>query len=133
MLCSSSWESKTKAITVRNQLFFPIIYYCIIHQDFTISYGNAGNYTDAVVAYAESKTFWIKHFEVYSITSATFGGTMKGRIWKWELSFCIYFIFTIVQMLLEALNLRLAINILPDWISAWQLVSFRSQWQRKLW
>jgi len=63
MLCSSSWESKIKAITVRNQLFFPIIYYSFIHQDFTISYGNPCNYTDAVVAYAESKTFWIKHFE----------------------------------------------------------------------
>jgi len=82
MLCSSSWESKIKAITVRNQLFFPIIYYSFIHQDFTISYGNPCNYTDAVVAYAESKTFWIKHFEFLSITSATFGGTMKGSIWK---------------------------------------------------
>lgn len=64
MLCSSSWENKTKAITVRNQLFFPIIYDSIIHQDFTISNSNACNYTDAVVAYDESKTFWIKHFDV---------------------------------------------------------------------
>lgn len=47
MLCSSSWENKTKAITVRKQLLFPIIYDYVIQQYFTISHGNTCNYTDA--------------------------------------------------------------------------------------
>lgn len=74
-----------------------------------------------------------KHFGLSVFELRYFGGTMKRSIWKWELSFCAYFIFVIYHMLLEALNLRLAINIIPDRISAWQLVSIRSQRQRKLW
>jgi hypothetical protein len=65
-------------------------------------------------------------------TPVNFKDIIQGSIREPELSFCFRFFVLVLQMLLEALNLRLAIYILPDWISAWKFVPLRSQRQWKL-
>jgi hypothetical protein len=49
-----------------------------------------------------------------SVTSVNFRDTIQDSIREPELSFGFRFFVVVLQMLLEALNLRLAIDILPD-------------------
>ena len=136
-----SWQNKNiQGVSKRTNYSF-LLFVILLHMKALLYHMvNTCDYTErdcdpffVVVAYAESKTFWTEHFCSldYNFYFLQYNGRKHMELWLVSLS--IYFVFIIDQMLLQALNLRLAINILPDWISAWQLVPFRSQWQCKLW
>jgi hypothetical protein len=119
MLCSSVGKIKISKMTVKDKLFFPIICDSITHDGFTIS---DGKYLRLYRKRLRS-FFWLwhtlnpKHFGLCIVkTNFFYFLQYNGRkhMEPWLVLLSIYFVFIIDQMLLEALNLRLATNILPD-------------------